>query len=341
MKHANEFLKESINKYCAVIGKDPLLVQGAGGNVSWKDGDTLWVKASGTWLADALDKNIFVPVNLVHLQLAINSGDFTVTPKVIDNSELRPSIETLLHALMPHQVVIHLHAIEPLAYLVRNNPEFEIAQNLKTNISWALVSYQKPGEALAKAVADAITETPKANILFLQNHGIVIGGTDIEEVNNILTNILTDLSIDPIVNNVTTVNPSPILTGHVVEYFPIENTNLQHLALMPEIFNRLKQDWVLYPDHVVFLGASPNCYETEEYLLKDIEKGYEPELAFLREQGVYVKSNFSLAKQVQLECYYNVIIRQPKEAALNSLNEKEISDLLNWDAEKYRQQIAK
>ena len=60
-------IEEQVKAFCAWIGKDPLLVQGAGGNVSWKDGDTLWVKASGTWLADATEKDIFVPVDLPYL----------------------------------------------------------------------------------------------------------------------------------------------------------------------------------------------------------------------------------------------------------------------------------
>ena len=35
------------------IGADPLLIQGPGGNTSFKSGDELWVKASGAWLAEA------------------------------------------------------------------------------------------------------------------------------------------------------------------------------------------------------------------------------------------------------------------------------------------------
>ena len=75
-------LKASVIEYCSTIGADPLLVQGAGGNVSWKEEDTLWVKASGTWLAEAAGKDIFVPVDLPHLRAAIASGDFSVTPRL-------------------------------------------------------------------------------------------------------------------------------------------------------------------------------------------------------------------------------------------------------------------
>src|SRR3954464_12991143 len=105
-------MRDQVRTYCAVIGADPLLVQGAGGNVSWKDGDTLWIKASGTWLADATRKDIFVPVDLAHLRAAIDAGAMDVQPRTVGESALRPSIETLLHALMPQPVVVHLHAVE-------------------------------------------------------------------------------------------------------------------------------------------------------------------------------------------------------------------------------------
>src|SRR5450830_1321794 len=122
MNAPTQSIAEQVKAYCARIGNDPLLVQGAGGNFSWKDDGLLWVKASGTWLAQAMENDIFVPVDLTHLRLEIGRGNFSVTPNVIGPSNLKPSIETLLHALMPHKVVAHLHAIEILAYLVRENP---------------------------------------------------------------------------------------------------------------------------------------------------------------------------------------------------------------------------
>ena len=52
-------MREAMMNFCASIGSDPLLVQGPGGNVSWKENNCLWVKASGTWLASA-KKKIFL-----------------------------------------------------------------------------------------------------------------------------------------------------------------------------------------------------------------------------------------------------------------------------------------
>ena len=48
----------------ARVGKNILLTQAGGGNFSIKQGDVLWVKASGAWLADAEIKDIFLPISL-------------------------------------------------------------------------------------------------------------------------------------------------------------------------------------------------------------------------------------------------------------------------------------
>lgn len=120
MTSPNTSLHAAIVDFCARIGRDRLLVQGAGGNVSYKSNGALWIKASGTWLADAASQEIFVPVDLAHLQSAIARDDFEVSPISRDvDARLRPSIETLLHALLPHAVVAHLHEINALVHLVQ------------------------------------------------------------------------------------------------------------------------------------------------------------------------------------------------------------------------------
>jgi rhamnose utilization protein RhaD (predicted bifunctional aldolase and dehydrogenase) len=43
-------------------------VQAATGNTSIKVGPKLWIKVSGTWLADADRKDIFIPVDLAEIR---------------------------------------------------------------------------------------------------------------------------------------------------------------------------------------------------------------------------------------------------------------------------------
>lgn len=340
MNNIDTLLRDAVVEYCATIGKDPLLVQGAGGNVSWKDGDTLWVKASGTWLADAKVKDIFVPVDLRDLQDEIKTGNFSVLPKVNSDSKLRPSIETLLHALMPHRVVVHVHAIEALAYLVRENAENEIRQKLSSLNQWAIVNYQKPGAPLSKAVAEILAKSPDAHILLLQNHGVVIGGNDIVEVETKLNQLLSELRGGHI-DVGDKAFPESICIGNTHEYLPVDILGIHNMVIDPFLFSRVESDWALYPDHVVFLGQRANCYDSVPALEEDLNSNTVHELVFVKGLGVFAKAAFGIAKQVQLKCYFDVIVRQPKHVSLKVLDEQEIAQLLNWDAEQYRQQIAK
>jgi len=335
-------MKESVLNYCSVIGGDPLLVQGAGGNVSWKAADTLWIKASGTWLSDAEKKDIFVPVDLNPLKHEITAGRFNLSSNLRTTSNLRPSIETILHALMPHPVVLHLHAVEILSHLVRRGYEQTLPDLLDSKIRWANVAYFKPGAELARAVWDALSKTPDAEVVLLQNHGVVIGGADVSTIDAIIRKLIDMFRVAPIPIADTPLPSTNINLAGGKSYVPVPDTNVQQLATNIALFDRLETDWVLYPDHVVFLGPAARTYDRVEDFKKEMDRIADvPELFFVRGVGVFMQAEFSIAKQVQLRCYYDVISRQDRHTVLNSLNNSQIADLLNWDAERYRIRIAK
>ena len=56
------------------IGSKHLLVQGAGGNTSYKETEEMWIKASGKWLSKAQNENIFVQVDLKKTRAAIDKN---------------------------------------------------------------------------------------------------------------------------------------------------------------------------------------------------------------------------------------------------------------------------
>lgn len=330
---------EQVKEYCARIGADPLLVQGAGGNVSWKDGDTLWIKASGTWLAESMTKDIFVPVDLAHLRQAIAKKDFSATPKVVGDSNLRPSIETFLHALMPQHVVVHLHAIEVLAHLVHDNFQADFQSLLDESTPWAVVEYYKPGAALAAEINAVLIQKPTAKVIFLKNHGVVIGGADVEEVNQIMSELTLALCTRP----ADICPPSHLMSvtaaNLIDQYAPVADVDIHQLALSPDLFKRLSSDWALYPDHVVFLGPRAYAYRTWEAFNEEKNTQDLPELVFIYGEGVYVMPSFNKTKQVQLRCYFDVIARQKPQSPMRVLTDIQIAELLNWDAELYRMNL--
>ena len=335
-------MRMEIEKYCTRISLDPLLVQGAGGNISWKDGDTLWIKASGMWMADAEKKDIFVPVNLEGLNSAIRNKNFEVIPSLRIKTKLRPSIETLLHALMPHRVVVHLHAVEILANLVRHDFSAHLKNRISDTINWGFVEYCKPGPDLAREIEALIKDAPQMSVVLLGNHGVVLGGDTISEVNIVLKDLVSSLS-SPVVNldlsiSLENLDLRPLSLGYLL----IGDLEIQQLALNPNIFKWLSTNWALFPDHVVFLGPKPNIYESwEDFLVKKKSHQDLPKLIFIREVGVYVLPEFNATQLVQLRCYWDVISRQKIHTNINALSNNDIASLLNWNAEKFRIQMAR
>lgn len=330
-------IASQVAEFCANIGADPLMVQGAGGNISWKEGDVLWVKASGTWLAEAKAKNIFVPVDLAHLKSAFKQEDFSIKPQVINDSSLRPSIETLLHALMPHQFVIHLHLVHALSVLVSQHWETKL-KGLLSDHTFALVPYCKPGQDLAQAVNDRLLQQPNCNLVFLQSHGVVLGVESLEQAAIMLdklASILAEAHAPKLISN-DGQSERENLSGYLL----LDDIKVQQLALNPHYFNALELYWALYPDHVVFLGRTPCLYASRQ-AFEDSPERHENkiELIFIAGDGVYADFNFSAAKKAQLVCYAEVMLRQKTLSELKVLSQNQIDELMNWDAEKYRQTI--
>ena len=147
---------QKFNAICTRVGQDPLLVQGAGGNASWKSEDTIWIKASGTWLATASRQNIFLPIRRPRrfINTILNDGAYEF--ELLDSAYGRPSIETVLHCLLEQRFVLHVHAITPLALLVREDAKQTLAERLADKLSYVFVPYAKPGRQLGREVASSL-----------------------------------------------------------------------------------------------------------------------------------------------------------------------------------------
>lgn len=334
-------MRAAVVDYCVNLSLDPLLVQGAGGNVSWKDVGTLWIKASGIGLAEAARERIFLPVDLRHLQVALASGDFAAMPRTLADTSLRPSIETLLHGLMPHPLVLHLHAVEILAHLVRRDADDILRARLPSAVRWASVGYAKPGAALARALAEALASKPGTDAIFMHNHGVVIGGASVDDVAEILGTLTEALATMPRIRIHKAAPQAELHTAAPHGYQRVDDPGIDQLARDPWLFDHLAQAWALYPEQVVFLGAEAVTRDRLEDLpaAGDGIAGAPP--VFVRRLGVFVPPGFGAARLALLRCYYEVLSRQTDIAAIRPLATAEVAELLDWDAEKYRAQLVR
>jgi rhamnose utilization protein RhaD (predicted bifunctional aldolase and dehydrogenase) len=103
-------------KTSRLIGQDENLVLHGGGNTSVKIDDLIYVKASG-WNLDTIEPAGFAPVKLQSLIDLLNLESLSDTDMVRlqreampDQSFPNPSVEAILHALIPFTFVDHSHA---------------------------------------------------------------------------------------------------------------------------------------------------------------------------------------------------------------------------------------
>jgi rhamnose utilization protein RhaD (predicted bifunctional aldolase and dehydrogenase) len=321
------------------VGKDSALVQGAGGNSSFKsyDDDTLWVKASGKWLADALEENIFVALRLSGIrQLMDENAVDPVTSMLLDvNAGLRPSIETTLHAILPHKVVLHVHSVAALSWLVRVDAESQL-ETLLTGMKWTFVPYAKPGATLTKIVQAACKHNP--DILLLGNHGLVIAGDSFQEAEDLLNQVETRLFVSKrIVADPVLMSLERISKGS--EFRPAKLRLTHAVALDPHAY-AMASKGTLYPDHVVFLGPSVFGLDIamQNIALDDLSIGNH-RIILVEGKGVLIHDSVSRGGEEMALCLSDVLLGTDEKADIRYLSVDEEDELLNWDAEKYRQTL--
>ena len=174
-----------------LLGGDPRLVLHGGGNTSVKtktvdlvgdEWDVLCVKGSG-WDMGVIEPQGLPAVKLAPLlkarALAVLSDEDMVAlqrANLIDPSSPNPSVETLLHAFLPHKFVDHTHSTAILALVDQENSR-EICDKVFGR-RLGFVPYIKPGFDLAKAAADIYDADPGVEGLILDKHGIFTFGDD-------------------------------------------------------------------------------------------------------------------------------------------------------------------
>ncbi|MDE2572210.1 MAG: bifunctional aldolase/short-chain dehydrogenase, partial [bacterium] len=172
-----------------LAGADPALVLHGGGNTSVKErvrdvvvGETeaLYVKGSG-WDLAAIEPAGFAAIRLAHLRAMLDcahlSDDEMVNQQrthLLDYRSPNPSVEALLHALLPQRYVDHTHAD---AILTLTDQPDGVERALALFGPQALVlEYCMPGFVLAKRVQQRLRDRPAPAVIVLAKHGIFTAG---------------------------------------------------------------------------------------------------------------------------------------------------------------------
>src|SRR5437762_2387082 len=237
------------------LGRDPLAIQGPGGNISLKRDGVMWVKASGTWMMEATTRPIMVPVDIAAVLDGLAAGDpacetcsaFVRHDRV--HSPLRPSIETTLHAVMPQRVVLHVHCVETISIACLSDAAERLATPM-TGLNWTFVPYIRPGASLRRRMAEHLRA--ETNVVVLGQHGLVVAGDSVTEAEQLHADVSRRLARQPRAGSKA--DRQALRRAEGGFYFMAEDNGLHAIATDPISFAAVRRG-SLYPDHVVFLGS--------------------------------------------------------------------------------------
>ena len=98
---------------------------------------------------------------------------------LLDSTAPNPSVETLLHAFLPHTFIDHTHAAAVLSLVDQPNGEALIEEVYDGSMGF--VPYVIPGFGLAKLAAQVYEAKPDVEGLILHKHGIFTFGDTARE----------------------------------------------------------------------------------------------------------------------------------------------------------------
>ena len=179
-----------------LLGKDESLVLHGGGNTSVKiieinlvglEEEILYVKGSG-WDLVSIEKDGFSPVRMAHM-LSLSKLTSLSDPQMVNELKTQltnatsptPSVETILHAILPFKYVDHTHADAVVTISNTSNGEERIREIYGNRV--VIIPYVMPGFDLAKEVGRLFLEkaSDETEGMVLLNHGIFSFGNTARE----------------------------------------------------------------------------------------------------------------------------------------------------------------
>ena len=331
-----------ISKY---YGNNKDYVIAGGGNTSFKDDETIWIKASGQSLAEMTEEGL-VALNREKLQV-ISTNTYSDEPslreeQVKDDMFLsilepgknkRPSVETSLHEIIRYKFVVHLHPTLINGILCSRNARSLTQKMFGDNILF--VPYTDPGYILFKKLESEITDyrhkfQNDPQIILLENHGVFVGADTTDDVKKIYNEIIGKIEehITP-VSDITSLPYNPVLhkvlpairlmlsgekpgvirfrnNSLIAKFY--QNQNEFHkisLPLTPDIIVYCKTRY-LYIEHS---STAEKIIDSFKYQLPHFisEYGYSPKVLVIKDMGIFAIAECYAAAEACLDIYEDLI----------------------------------
>jgi rhamnose utilization protein RhaD (predicted bifunctional aldolase and dehydrogenase) len=331
----NEKEFASLRDLSARVGGDPLLVQASNGNTSIKLDGILWIKASGKWLSHAMQEEMFVPLELAEVKESIRN-DMEVAATYIPNDGLRPSIETAMHAVLRHRVVLHVHSINAIAWAIRLDGLDRLTERL-AGLHWQWIPYTASGIPLAREIEKAVAGAPETDVLILGNHGLVVCGTDCHTAETLLREVERRLEITPR----RFPKPDATVLAMIARFsrWQFPDVDLLHALGTDAATRKILRGGVLYPCQAIFLGPTMPLWPPAAVISKFTEPCQDRTTAFVavERSGVMLNEKMTSAERATLMGLAQVTQRTEESARLRYLTVAEVTDVLSMGAYGYKE----
>jgi rhamnose utilization protein RhaD (predicted bifunctional aldolase and dehydrogenase) len=327
---------EALRELSAEIGGNPLLTQASAGNTSIKIDGRLWVKASGKWLANALQEDIFIPLNLSDVRTCVRQRRTSNLPvRKITGEELKPSLETPMHAVLPQRVVVHVHSVNTLARAVRSDAQEHFASRMH-GLRWQWIPYVLSGLPLALQIEAALRRSPGFDVLVLGNHGLTVCGDDCRSVALLLKQV--ELRLGSIPRQAPRFdNNFLVRIAQGSSWRVPEHTRLHSLA-SDEGSRRILSQGSLYPCQAIVLGGPdpwapfyPGLYSE---VRRNLESSVHRPFLVIKDKGVLLSKRIISMELETLIGLAEVVQRVESDARIRYLTKAECEEISLLDADR-------
>ncbi len=369
-----------------LLGRDPSLVLHGGGNTSVKleapnlfgENETLlYVKGSGADL-EHIDANGFAPVRLAPL-LRLATLPALSDPEMVN--QLRayttraeapaPSVETLLHAVLPHRYVDHTHADAVLAVMNSRDGAARLREIYGDSV--VIIPYVMPGFDLARLVAERYPAESHAKTIgmILLHHGVFSFGQSARESYERMIDLVTRAEDYLARHNAWTIalpalTPGPVPLRHDLAQLRQQlsriagcplictaHTDSRSLAFVRrDDLVRLTQQGPVTPDHVIRTRRVPMLGRDAQVYAEDYRQAFEayhptarapkvmldpaPRVVLDLQLGVCTLGRSAREAAIVHDIYSHTMDIQMRAARLGgyqALPPKDLFDMEYWDLE--------
>lgn len=374
------------------FGQDSRFVIAGGGNTSYKDENRLWVKASGHALATITEDGFAVLDRALLNEMGEKAynEDTVIREEQVKNDlsvacitkDRRPSVETSLHNCMGFAFVVHLHPTLVNGLMCSVNAEAACKEIFPDAL---YIEYTDPGYTLFKKVYDRIKaykaeKGKEPQVIFLQNHGIFVGGDTTAEIEGIYSEVLGKLEAKvaalpegdtAVSETVTDVVPAirqmlsrsgrgfktlKVTKNALVDFF-IEGCSVTSTGSATDCSGKSGFDKIakpFTPDIIVYCKSSYIFIEAEsdEEILKQAEeeieafvsgKGYTPKVLLIKGIGLIAMGDSSRNAQIITDVFTDamkVAFYAQSFGGEHPMERAWIDFIDNWEVENYRRKVA-